>query len=72
MDVVGLLNIGWGNQLFIIMIETSLMALVMVVLSFIEMCKLKDRIDDDSPSYKQVNFDSVMNASSSDDLMDKK
>jgi hypothetical protein len=44
----------------------------MVTLSSIELSKLKNYIDDDTPMYKFVNSDSVMNASQMDDAFERK
>ena len=57
------------------MIETAAISLFIIILSIIELCKLRTLIGDDDMNYKEVNSRSVMNASSMegpDDMMDKK
>jgi len=62
-DVVGMIYLKWGTQLYITMIETLILALLMVIMGSVELSKLKDYIDDDDiPPYRAVNADSVMSA----------
>jgi hypothetical protein len=46
-DVVGLLYTAWDTQLNITMIETGLMGIVLIILDFIELCKLKHYLGED-------------------------
>lgn len=71
-DVIGLLNSEWGNQLYINMIESALISLLMIIFNIAELARVNKYIEDDTPFYKFVNSDSVMNVSSQDDNFDKK
>jgi hypothetical protein len=66
LDVVGLLFLPWGTQLNTTMIETAGISLLMMVLDFIELCKLKHYLGDD----ERIDYDALLNQMN--EAMDKK
>jgi hypothetical protein len=54
------------------MIETAILSISMIIFMLIEFKKLKEYMSANNPMYRFVNSDSVMNASSMDELVDKK
>lgn len=66
MDVVGLISLPYGNSLNTTMTETAIMNIVLIVLDFVELCKLRQYIGDD----ERVDYDALLNAMN--ESMDKK
>jgi hypothetical protein len=40
-DAYGIYNMRWGNQLYITMIETAVLSILIIILSVVELCKIK-------------------------------
>lgn len=71
-DIVGLIFLSWGTQLYITMIETATLTILILILTLVEFCRLKRLLSDHSgPSYKHVSSESVM-ITPNDDLMETK
>lgn len=51
-NVVGIVNIDWGYQLFILCVETTVLSLLIVILTFFEYNRVKTKIDKDSRYFK--------------------
>ena len=68
MDVVGLLSLGikFDTQLNITLIETAALSLVITLLEFIEICRLKTYLGDDV----KMDYEALMNQMN--ESMDKK
>ena len=68
MDVVGLLSLGikFDTQLNITLIETAVLSLVITLLEFIEICRLKTYLGDDV----KMDYEALMNQMN--ESMDKK
>ena len=65
-DVVGLLFQDWGTQLQITMVETAAISVGLMILDFIELCKLKHYLGDD----QRIDYDALLNQMN--ETMDKK
>jgi hypothetical protein len=67
-DVVGLLSLGikFDTQLNITLIETAALSLVITLLEFIEICRLKTYLGDDV----KMDYEALMNQMN--ESMDKK
>ena len=67
-DVVGLLSMGikFDTQLNITLIETAFISLVLMILEFIELCRLKYYLGDDT----KVDYEALVNQMN--ESMDKK
>ena len=46
-DIVGFVTLKYGTQIYTTMIETALMFFILMILDFIELCKLKSYLGDD-------------------------
>lgn len=64
--MVGLLQQPWGTQLNKTMLETAGISLFMMILDFIELCKLKHYLGDD----ERIDYDALLNQMN--ETMDKK
>lgn len=51
-DVVGLMYLSWGTQLYISFIETAVLTIMILILTFVELCRLKRLLADSAPDYK--------------------
>jgi len=67
-DVVGLVSLGlkFDNQLSITLIETAIISLVLMVLEFVELCRLRSYLGDDI----KLDYDALVNQMN--ESMDKK
>ena len=45
---MGLLTVAYGSQLYTTLIETVILSLSLIILEFIELCKLKHYLGDDT------------------------
>jgi len=55
-DIVGLVTLYWGNQLYINIIETLILSLSMSILQIVELISLKKNVSD---QYNPLGLDSM-------------
>ncbi len=68
-DIIGLIELEWGTQLYINMIETLILTIIMIILQMIEFCRLKQILGIADDPYRPVFNDSMVTP---DDAFDKK
>ena len=51
-DAVGLIYLKWGTQLYITIIETAVLTIFILILTFVELSRLKRLLADNDSAYK--------------------
>jgi hypothetical protein len=65
-DIMGLISVKYGTQLYTTLIETAIISFLMMILEFVDLCRLKHYLGDDV----HVDYDALVNQMN--ESMDKK